>query len=213
MVQQTEERISTPSSDVAVRTYKGGVLQYYRQPSGEIVLASAAKMDMATRVEMGWAALQKYGVLAADYEAAEHPFAQLFRQGGAKEVPVWQLIEHGFTYPVFGKDRNEYYKVDGVKVEFPQLAGTTIPSLEQCPHCDRTGTHDQIQNHEEVQHQKDMMPVKMARQLGQIFKGEGDTLKAETPQPPNLPFICGVCGQGFTGHMAIARHAKGEHPK
>lgn len=199
-------------AETPLRNLKGGEHIYYRQPNGWVTSGDGHKTSVSNYQEGdpiyggGWVPLKKYGSFVHDELSINHPYDHLFRMGGAKEMPLQQLMEEGWAY-------RDYF-VDGKKVEFPQLAGVTLPKLERCHHCGRTGTHDQIANHEEVQHQKDLAPQKMAEALGQALKGESTDLMVEnTPQPPNLPFICGVCGQGFTGHMAIARHAKGEHPK
>lgn len=205
--------VSSPS-ETRIRALKGGVSMYYREPHrGHILSASAQKMDVSNFVERGWRHLPKYGHHVADHITINHPLDELFRKGGAKELPVSQLIEENFAYPVWGDAQNEWYKVDGAKVEFPQLVGATVPPLEDCPFCPRRGTHAQVENHKEVMHQKDLAPLAMGEILGKILKGEApvnEQMQDIVQQATAFPCICGKCGEGFKGHMQLAKHIK-EH--
>lgn len=197
------QEIADRPADTKLRAMRGGQYIYYRQPNGWITMGSGQKMDASNYQEGGWVPLPKYKTFVLDHVSINHPLDHLFRNGGAKELPLDQLIEEGWAY-------RDYY-VDGVKVEYPQLAGVTLPPLEVCHHCGRTGTHAQIRNHEEVQHQKDMAPQKMAEALGKAMKGQTTDLVVETPQPASLPYVCGRCNEGFRGHMPLARHVKEQH--
>lgn len=220
-----ERDTSSARERTRVRPLKGGYMMYYVQPNGHVAPASAQKMDMSNFIDRGWRPLKRYGSYVADHVNINRPLDHLFRKGGAKELPISQLLDEGFAYPLWGATGDQPYafqvlalnpetgktEVVGEEVaEFPQLVGVTLPPLENCHHCGRRGTHDQIEAHEEVQHQKDLAPVKMAQALGQALKGQSTDLKVETKSQP-FPYICGACGDGFTGHMALARHVKGEH--
>lgn len=191
-----------------IRNLRGGAVIYYRQPNGHIAPASGQKMDMSNYIEGGWRPLQKYGSFLADHVNIHRPLDHLFRQGGAKELPVSQLVEEAFAYPVWGENRNEHYKVDGRVVEFPQLAGATIPPLRTCDHCSYRGIPQAIANHEDVMHQRDLAPIKMGKIFAAELRGKSEP-EEFVPQP--FAYVCGKCGQGFNGHMGLARHVKGEH--
>lgn len=197
--------------ETPLRNLKGGQYIYYRQPNGWITFGSGQKMDASNYQEGGWRPLPRYGDFVLNQSAINHPYDLLFRKGGAKEMPLDQLIEEGWAYNNYELEMVPGDPTTRQRVEFPQLVGVTLPQLERCHHCGRKGTHAQIANHEEVQHQKDLAPQKMAEALGQALAGKSTDLKAETQQPSPFNYICGQCSQGFTHPMALAKHVKGEH--
>lgn len=192
----------------APRNLKGGHHMYYRQPDGFITFGSAQKMDRATYEEGGWVGLPRYGVFTVDHITIQRPLRLLFEKGGAKEVPVQQLIEEGYVY----RD-DAWWKWHGGKPDFPQLAGVTIPPLHDCPYCERRLSRQAMAQHMEVSHARDVGAHKMAEVIGHSLRGEGTIFTASAADKPEytLPYVCGQCGQGFKGHMPLAKHVKGVH--
>ncbi len=214
MVQEVEVDTEL-TAEPRVKALRGGYMMYYRQPNGHIAPASAQKMDMSNFIDRGWRPLKKYGNFLADHININRPLDHLFRKDGAKELPVSQLFEESWVY-------RDDYRVDGKVVTFPQLAGVSVPPLETCTYCARTGSHAQIESHLEVQHQKDLAPLKMGEQLVKAFTPLIGNPSREGPEAAEkiiqgalpgkgLPYICGICGDGFKGPFPLTKHIKKEH--
>ena len=113
---------------------------YYRCPfTGEIAAGDWSGMEEAKKIRQGYEPLHDYGY--HDYNAyyVEHPFEPLFQQGGAHEMPVSQVIEHGFhiwppKVPTCGRQVGRKGHLAHIQrcwrnakpVHFPQLEGLDI---------------------------------------------------------------------------------------
>lgn len=211
-----EELTATPTI-VSGGRRRGGRFMYYRQANGHISSGETHENQRQRYIRAGWQPLQKYGQFLWNEWANQRPLDHLFLRDGAKELPYDQLIEEGWAW------RNNIYiarpcpfEIDRrsccegkqpMRVEFPQLAGRVLPEILTCQYCPRTGTKEQMSDHIDVSHAKDMAPMKVAQMIGESF---GKATSREEKPASTFAYICGKCGDGFSGHMALARHVK-EH--
>ena len=209
---ETLVRQSADANEAIALKRGAGDFGYYRKPDGTICVDSYQRGEMMTHVEQGWLPLRKYNYFTWSHMTIHKPFDHLFRQGGAKELPIEQLIQERWAYPVWPKGGGhlDYYHVDGKPVEFPQLAGVTLPELKSCPYCEWKGIDRHMTIHIEGTHSKDLMPFRMATALAEANRRQSEPA-AVAVKEYTLPFICGVCGSGFNGHMPLAKHYKKEH--
>src|SRR3989304_5798911 len=71
---------------------------YYRQPNGWITVSPATDLEELSYRKEGWEPLTQYGRVEMTTEyIADHPFEGLFQAGGAKELPLQQVIEMSFV--------------------------------------------------------------------------------------------------------------------
>lgn len=170
---------------------------YYRQPNGWITVQAATMIERAKFSDRGWTPLMEYPVFdMAHVWCADNPLATLFQFGGAKELPLDQIIEMGFYYnpPVAPACRmaiterhnhsRECYR--GAKpVVFPQLEGVGIEGPFQCRFCDRAPhpTAKARAQHEEVAHKDERASIRtgetLADHLVQGLRGEPQTVKSD----------------------------------
>ncbi len=121
---------------------------YYRQDDGWITVSLATDLEETVFRRKGWEPLKQYGrVEMAGSYAVNHPLEALFQAGGAKELPVDQIIEMGLhlskpLIPVCGQRLDQYHKRhsgdcwEGAEpVEFPQLENP--PDAVKCTFCER----------------------------------------------------------------------------
>ena len=112
------------------------VLGYYRQPNGWITVSPQTDLDQLKYIRKGWTPLPQYGVVSMTCEYdMDNPFEALFLAGGAKELPVEQVIQMGLhlkpqLLPSCGRRIDQVHKkhkascfVNPQPVIFPQLAG------------------------------------------------------------------------------------------
>jgi hypothetical protein len=201
-------------SEVTVRSLKGGY-GYYRRDDGTISCDEMGGNAIARHTRDGWVPLQQYGTYNMTYRDVDRPLDNLFRQGGAKELPVSQLIEESYAYPIFGPGKDDYYAVDGVKVEFPQLVGADVPPLKDCPFCPRRGSDAQLANHIEAMHPQQFDIIqrqhaeKKLKQPGPAEIAQTMTSAPRTwPAAPDGDYVCGRCQEGFNHPMALGKHVK-----
>ena len=173
---------------------------YYRQPNGWITVSPATELEeMAYRRE-GWQPLTRYGRVEMTTEyMAEHPFEVLFMKGGAKELPVEQVIEMGFTVtppvvPACNTRIDQFHKHHGAScwedaqpVVFPQLEGVLIMSFA-CPICNRILPSAKARDqHEGVAHRSEKSDIRTGQTLADALV-QGLRGVAATPAPtPNTP--------------------------
>ena len=179
---------------------------YYRRDDGWIVYDSFqefAILDAARWKNM--LALRKYGTFRLDQLSVHRPYDHLFRQGGAKEMPLEQLTEERWAYPVWPNERRrpDYYKVDGQPVDFPQLRGVTLPELKPCPYCDTSWLPHHLKVHIEGTHPDEAKVFRTSEARTKVSR----VLQEEAARSP---YACAICGQSFNHHMPLAKHVK-EH--
>jgi len=177
---------------------------YYRRADGWITYDSfqePAILDAARWKNM--LALRKYGTFQPDQQTVHRPYDHLFRQGGAREMPLEQLIEEYWAYPRWPNERGrpDYYKVDGKRVEFPQLEGETLPELKPCPYCDTSWLPWHARVHVEGTHTLESVAYRQSEARTKVSK----VLQEEAAR---APYACAICGQSFNHHMPLAKHVK-----
>ena len=169
-------------------------------------------------------ALRQYGFMEMNSEyAADHPFEVLFMFGGAKEMPVEQIIGMGFhlnppLVPSCGRRLDQNHKhhnrgcwVGAEPVSFPQLVEP--PDGLPCRFCERPPfpTEAARNQHEAVMHKEEKGEIRsgqvMADSLAQALKGAPQA----TPQPRLRPYACGLCSESFTSPVNLIRHIKKDH--
>ena len=157
---------------------KGGQWGYYRQPDGWIGVAITTQIERLQYMEEGWIPMPEYGLVEMTTKwATDHPLETLFINGGAKELPLEQVVEMGLhiyppKMPNCGRRLNQYHKLHGVRcwvgarpVQFPQLEGLDIQPFK-CRHCKEIrATEEGLQNHETVAHKTEKGDVKMGEAL------------------------------------------------
>jgi hypothetical protein len=151
--------------------------------------------------------------------AADHPFEVLFMFGGAKEMPVDQIIGMAFhlnppVVPSCGRRLNQNHKhhsracwANAQPVSFPQL--TDSPEGLPCRFCDRPPfpTEAARQQHEAVMHKDERGEIRTGEVLAEaLVRG----LKGVSQARPH-PYACGLCSESFTSPVNLIRHIKKEH--
>lgn len=204
---------------------------YYRQPNGWITISPATDLEELKYRREGWEPLTQYGrvEMTIGY-MADHPLEPLFMLGGAKELPVEQIVAMGLhlnppLVPTCGLRLDQYHKghtagclVGAKPVVFPQLESQNYPP-SQCRFCERVlPTEKARDQHEGVMHKDAKSDIRTGEALAAAMvkglKGDG----AQGPSPnipyqvtPNKPFVCGLCGEGFKGGFPLAKHIKSMH--
>ncbi len=192
---------------------------YYRQPDGWITVTLATALEELVNRNNGWEPLKQYGrVEMASAYAANHPFEALFQAGGAKELPVDQIIAMGLhlnppLIPACEKQLNQYHKRHdedcwpGAKpVEFPQLENP--PPAVGCTFCEREfPTKAASTQHETVMHKEDKGDIRLGSALAEALnqRSEAPISYMDTAATSHL-LICGSCGAGFDKMGPFQKH-------
>ena len=196
----TDVEAATPAAYIAqVRGRIQPSHMYYRQPNGWITAEAATFIERAKFSERGWTPLPQYGRFdMAHVWAADNPLATLFQFGGAKELPVEQVVQMGFYYnppvvPTCGlavTERHNHMRecyIGARPVVFPQLQGLDIEGPFPCRFCELEGrgplpTREAQRNHESVAHKLELGSVRTGEALGEkIVEG------LQTQQPLGAP--------------------------
>ena len=224
--------VSEARADTEVELARGRRVRplhgYYRQPDGWITASIVTELEELAYRRGGWEPLPQYGRfdLSSIY-TANHPLEALFIKGGAKELPVDQVIKMAFhiNVPVIPGCRQvitQFHKMHGPEcwvgqqvVVFPQLEGQNPPTFP-CGSCTRVSptkeAHDQ---HEQVAHKEERNSIRTGTVLADaIVQGlKGQSLQAPAAPAParaTLPYICGGCGEGFRRIADLKKHAQAE---
>ena len=128
-------------------------LIYFRCPNGgEIHAADDGGLELPKKLRMGYQPLDEYGRFGNSAYYVEHPFEPLFQAGGAREMPISQIIANGFHLnpPLVptcglhvGMDRHQHVRHRpecwrrARPVVFPQLEGVEVPGEQVCDYCGR----------------------------------------------------------------------------
>lgn len=199
---------------------------YYRQPNGWITVSPMTTIDVARYQEEGWTPLRQYGFVEMNSEyAADHPLEVLFMFGGAKELPVEQIIGMALhlnppVVPSCGRRLDQNHKhhsrdcwVNAQPVSFPQL--TDAPDGLPCRFCERPPfpTEAAREQHEAVVHKDERGEIRTGETLaGALVRGLRGAPVQETPQnEERLPFACGLCPKSYRYVGALKKHVKDEH--
>jgi hypothetical protein len=166
-----------------------GDFAYFRQPNGWITVSEVGKRRQMLHgyVEQGWTPLDReYGLFDFPKEYyVHHPFEVLFLRGGAREMPLAQVIALGY-------DRNppvlprctlslgvEHSQMTGrplhfercwqgaQKVTFPQLEGHVPETIPPCDFCDRDdfASKKARDQHQRVLHVEEIREIATAREM------------------------------------------------
>lgn len=166
---------------------------YYRQPNGWIKPAVVTDLEELQYRKEGWEPLPRYGRLEMMTRySANHPLEQLFVSGGAKELPVEQILQQGLyinppLVPTCRQSLNQYHKGhaascwNGAKpVHFPQLDGIEFAGPFPCSVCGiakpTIAARDQ---HEMVAHKDEKGDIRTGQVLAEAM------LKGLSPQVGN----------------------------
>ena len=174
--------------------------QYYRQPNGWITMGVCTLLERARFQQKGWEPLDQYGRFdMAHVWSANNPLVSLFQMGGAKELPVDQVIAMGFhlkcpDVPTCGELITEVHRHDkdcyrgATPPAFPQLDGVTLPTPAQCRFCARDPfpTEAARDQHEGVIHKEEKGQIRTGETLANhMLRGLGPVLgdSAEEAEP------------------------------
>ena len=152
---------------------------YYRQPNGWITMAAGTMIERAKFSERGWEPLREYGMFdMGNVWCADNPLTTLFQFGGAKELPLDQVIEMGFYFnaplvPTCRQAVTELHNhsrdcyIGARPAEFPQLKGVKIDGPFTCTFCDRSPlpTRKALQQHEQVAHKDERSSIPTGKTL------------------------------------------------
>ena len=154
-------------------------LLYLRNPTGEIVSADAQDTEIMKKVRRGWTPLFEYGQFGSSAYYMDHPYEPLFQAGGARELPVQQVVSLGYHLrpPLVptcqqhvgsskehlvhvgassGRNARERGCWNGAQpVRFPQLDGISVPAApDECEYCGRDdfATDQALRQHQSVMH-------------------------------------------------------------
>ena len=159
---------------------------YYRQSNGWITISPNTRLERLKYTEQGWTYLEQYGAFDMTTYTASHPFDGLFMFGGAKEMPVAQVIETGLyieprLVPRCKQHLTQYHRSHGrecwagaVRVEFPQLEGVAKELIGPfvCDFCKRKmPTVDAREQHQSVAHARTLGNVQLGQTLGDTLAG------------------------------------------
>ena len=215
--------------DVGIRKQVPANYGYYRQPNGWITAEVMTPFEMMKYREEGWEPLPQYGRFdMCNAYTADHPLETLFMFGGAKELPVDQIVEAGFhieplVIPGCKQPITQNHKghkrtcwVGKQSVHFPQLK--TVPPSWKCNFCERVSpTQKARDQHEGVIHKEEKGDIRTGQVLAEaLLRGfAGQTVTSQQEAPPAAPvgkgpYACSSCSQRFTSLARLKAHVK-EH--
>ncbi|MGH8359324.1 MAG: hypothetical protein ACRESF_17710 [Pseudomonas sp.] len=179
-----------------------GTEMFYLSPKGNEIVVGRIGYEGAEkikRVREGYKPLDAYGAFKVQPYHQDHPFEVLFVRGGAKDMPLQQVIDQGFYFrppliprcgATFGETghppnrktlrHTERCWQGATTVVFPQLTGSTVEEREgpyACKWCaDETGEpklfarQRGLRQHESVVHLDEIGSDRLGAQL---IKGLG----------------------------------------
>lgn len=154
---------------------------YYRQPNGWITVSSITRLERVKYIERGWEHLGQYGAFDMTSYGANHPLDSLFMFGGAKELPVEQVIQMGFYFapplvPTCKQHITQFHRAHNANcwrgaqpVVFPQMAGVSADRLGPfpCGFCSRKlPTVEAKEQHQSVAHKERLGNIQQGKSLG-----------------------------------------------
>ncbi|MDP2662629.1 MAG: hypothetical protein Q8R28_18075 [Dehalococcoidia bacterium] len=160
---------------------------YYRQANGWVKPATNTRLERLKYIEHGWEYLGQYGAFDMSPYMASHPLDALFMFGGAKELPVDQIIEMGFhlnppQVPTCRMHITQFHRRHSADcfrgaapVVFPQLADVAPERLRghSCEFCPRVmPTAQGLFQHQQVAHSKELNNMQAGKSLATAL-GQG----------------------------------------
>ncbi len=157
---------------------------YYRQPNGWITISPTTRLELIKYEERGWKCLRDYGNFDLSVSVVNHPYDSLFMFGGAKEMPVDQIIAMGFhlnppQVPRCGEHITQFHRghtkacwQGAQPAVFPQLEdvdpGRLVPFA--CEFCERIlPTSAARLQHQTVAHKDELTSVRSGRSLAEAI--------------------------------------------
>lgn len=168
---------------------------YYRQPNGWITFSPITRLERLKYTEEGWEYLAAYGTFDAGAYTVNHPFEGLFMFGGAKEMPVEQVLQTGLyidppRVPRCRQHLTQFHRAHtpdcwrGAKqVEFPQLADVPPELIGPfiCEFCQRKmPTREARRQHQSVAHSAPLSNIQLGQSLGDTLANALGPPKAES---------------------------------
>lgn len=207
-----------------------GDWMYYRsRPHGWIIVSQIGKANSRKHalIDKGWEPLDEYGRFDLNPYYADHPHEVLFARGGAKEMPVDQVVSLGYSHtpPVvprckaqLGVEHKERTRrtahgplcwKGAQPAEFPQVDDAHRVRPEMCGYCFRDDfpTNAARTKHIGVMHRDEMLAAANAREIGQNIQAALGKAAAPPVVPGIGKFACGECGEPFDAIDALSRHA------
>jgi hypothetical protein len=159
---------------------------YYRQPNGWVTVSPNTRLERLKYTEQGWTYLEAYGAFDMGGYSVNHPLEGLFMFGGAKELPVEQVLQMGLyidppRVPRCRQHLTQYHRAHvaecwrgAQKVEFPQMADVPKELIGPfiCDFCKRKmPTKDALAQHQGVAHKEPLGNIQLGQSLGDTLGG------------------------------------------
>ena len=167
---------------------------YYRQPNGWVKYAPVTRLERLRYEEQGWKCLAEYGFFDVTAYSGNHPLEGLFMFGGAKELPVEQILQMGLyidppLVPRCKQHLTQFHRSHraecwrgAAKVEFPQMADVKPELIGPfvCDFCQRKmPTAAARAQHQSVAHTKPLGDIQTGTSLGRaVAEAMGKTAPA-----------------------------------
>lgn len=211
ILDETEALLASAAQEGHVVKVAKPSFGYYRLPNGDIGVADSSPSERMYYFDEGWQFLPQYGTFDNTTEyTANHPFECFFMRGGAPEMSVRQVKEHGFHVrpPIIPRCRvpiGPSHKkhgptcFPGIQVKFPQVeAEEELYCSEEGCYRSQPGegfsTEAGKRQHEQIMHKEAAADVRTGTALANaIVAGLAPILQAmvtnQNPQtiPASLP--------------------------
>ena len=200
---------------------------YYRAKNRWIMAAPFTPTDELTYRRLGWEPLSAYGRFDINTQyATEHALEWLFQQGGAKELPLEQIIEEGLYYnlpvvPGCGQPITERHNhmpdcfINQRQITFPQLAEVEVPGPFGCRFCGVLKNTEKARGqHERVAHKPDRNNIQLGETIAASMASAMRPASNTATKEPDLsvnPYVCGFCSEGFKNPIGLGKHVKDTH--
>lgn len=157
---------------------------YWRRPDGTIRLGEYWPVELMRNLSLGRQPLLQYGEFN-ERDLRGDPWRVLFLRGGAKELPLSQVLELGWHRNPPRYDEAGNLNRRGKPVVFPQLdsdeARALIAQEEKCQYCHKTYLNrESLTNHQRVAHRDVSQQASLARALGDVLGNQKPAESAPT---------------------------------
>lgn len=193
------------SDDIAARMAQRiqPTFGYYRQPNGWIKVSPNTRLERLKYVEQGWVYLEAYGAFDMTAYTANHPLEGLFMFGGAKELPVEQILQMGLyidpaLVPRCRQHLTQLHRAHraacwrgATPVEFPQLADVPKELIGPfvCDFCKRKmPTREALAQHQSVAHAEPLGNIRTGDSLGKAV-AKALSQFGQAPAAPETPAV------------------------
>lgn len=172
---------------------------YYRQPNGWITVSPNTRLERSKYIEEGWQYLEQYGSFDMTAYGVNHPLEGLFMFGGAKELPIDQVLATGLyidppLVPRCRQHLTQYHRAhkqdcwrDAKPVDFPQMSDVAANLIGPfvCEFCNRKmPTQQALTQHQGVAHRVPLNNIQLGRTMGDsLASALGKPKVAEDNEP------------------------------